>query len=187
MDQDTARTRLLDAAEQLFYGRGIQSVGMDDIRTASGVSLKRVYQLYPAKDELVAAYLDRRDEQWHARLAGHVSAAGTDPVTRVLAVFDWLGSWFGEPGFRGCAWINCYGELGTVSPLVARHAAAHKTRFRGYLAGLVTEAGLPAGLADQLSLLAEGAMVTAGIFRGTAPARDARAAAQALIEHASEA
>jgi AcrR family transcriptional regulator len=42
MDEGPARTRLLDAAEDLFYTRGIQSVGMDEIRDASGVSLKRL-------------------------------------------------------------------------------------------------------------------------------------------------
>ncbi|MDI5907056.1 TetR family transcriptional regulator, partial [Streptomyces sp. 12257] len=46
MDSAVARERALDAAEELFYGRGIQSVGMDDIRGASGVSLKRLYQLF---------------------------------------------------------------------------------------------------------------------------------------------
>ena len=64
MDSATAREQALDAAEKLFYGRGIQSVGMDDIRGASGVSLKRLYQLFPAKEQLVEAYLERRDVRW---------------------------------------------------------------------------------------------------------------------------
>lgn len=38
MDSTAAREQALDAAEELFYGRGIQTVGMDDIRGASGVS-----------------------------------------------------------------------------------------------------------------------------------------------------
>ncbi|MDT7748244.1 MAG: hypothetical protein QOD96_1906, partial [Pseudonocardiales bacterium] len=38
MDRETAQLQLLDAAEDLFYGRGIQSVGMDEIRAASGIS-----------------------------------------------------------------------------------------------------------------------------------------------------
>jgi AcrR family transcriptional regulator len=61
MDSSVARERALDAAEELFYGRGVQSVGMDDVRGASGVSLKRLYQLFPSKEQLVEAYLERRD------------------------------------------------------------------------------------------------------------------------------
>jgi AcrR family transcriptional regulator len=189
VDRDTAQTQLLDAAEALFYGRGIQSVGMDDIRAASGLSLKRLYQLYPAKEQLVEAYLDRRDERWRARLADHVEAArqsGVGPSERLLAVFDWLGRWFGEADFRGCAWVNSYGELGAVSARVAQRARAHKQAFADYLAGLVRDAELPPPLARQLYLLAEGAMVTAGIFASTEPATQAKDAARALINHHRE-
>ncbi|KAA9165882.1 TetR/AcrR family transcriptional regulator [Amycolatopsis acidicola] len=179
MDRETAQVRLLDAAEELFYARGIQTVGMDDIRAASGVSLKRLYQVFPAKDQLVDAYLERRDARWRARLAEYVEQY-EGPRRRVLAVFDWLESWFAEPGFRGCAWINAYGELGAVSKAVVRQTRRHKDAFREYVAGLADAADRPE-LAGPLFLLAEGAMVTAGISGDTGPARQAKAAAVALL------
>ncbi|WP_236788927.1 TetR/AcrR family transcriptional regulator [Amycolatopsis sp. GM8] len=180
MDREAAQTKLLDAAEELFYARGIQTVGMDDIRSASGVSLKRLYQVFPAKEQLIEAYLERRDTRWRGRLAEHVETHD-DPERRILAVFDWLELWFGEPGFRGCAWINSFGELGAVSDSVRRQALRHKTAFRDYLGELVAAAGLPGELADNLLLLAEGAMVTAGIFGRTDPARHGRTAAAVLV------
>jgi AcrR family transcriptional regulator len=183
-DPEVARARLLDAAEALFYERGVQAVGIDDVRTAAGVSLKRLYQLFPSKDRLVVEFLERRDARWRGRLADSVAArarAGADPAERILAVFDWLGEWFAEPGFRGCAWINSYGELGGTSPDVARLAREHKSAFRLYLAALVADAALPPDLTDGLLLLAEGAMVTAGIFNTPDPARFARRAAEKLI------
>ncbi|MGD1218793.1 TetR/AcrR family transcriptional regulator [Streptomyces krungchingensis] len=181
-DQALARAReqALDAAEELFYGRGVQSVGMDDIRGASGVSLKRLYQLFPAKDRLVEAYLERRDLRWRGRLAEHVDRH-EQPEERILAVFGWLGLWFAEPGFRGCAWINAYGELGTTSPGVTDRVTAHKEAFRDYLGGLVSDAGLPSVLTGRLFLLAEGAMVTAGITRSAEPAGQAADAARVLL------
>ncbi|MER5209836.1 TetR/AcrR family transcriptional regulator [Streptomyces sp. NPDC002838] len=181
MDSAVARERVLDAAEELFYGRGIQSVGMDDIRGTSGVSLKRLYQLFPAKEQLVVAYLERRDGRWRGRLAAYVERE-EDPERRILAVFDWLEEWFGEDGFRGCAWINSYGELGATSAPVAAQVRAHKEAFGAYLASLVADAGRPAALAGPLFLLAEGAMVTAGITRSTQPAGQAREAARLLLE-----
>lgn len=178
-DSAVARERALDAAEELFYGRGVQAVGMDAVRTASGLSLKRLYQLFPAKEELVEAYLERRDLRWRGRLAEHVERH-TDPRARIPAVFDWLEDRFGEADFRGCAWINSYGELGATSERVVAQVRAHKRAFRAYLAGLVADAGLPEALAGQLFLLAEGAMVTAGITGTTEPAAEAREAALAL-------
>ncbi|MBK3563743.1 TetR/AcrR family transcriptional regulator [Streptomyces sp. MBT62] len=180
MDSAVAREQALDAAEKLFYGRGIQAVGMDAVRTASGLSLKRLYQLFPAKDQLVEAYLERRDLRWRTRLAEHVERHD-DPRERIPAVFDWLEGWFGESDFRGCAWINSYGELGATSERVVAQVRAHKREFRDYLAALVADAGLPAVLTGQVFLLAEGAMVTAGITGSAEPAAEAREAVRSLL------
>jgi AcrR family transcriptional regulator len=181
MDADTARTKLLDAAEDLFYSRGVQAVGMDDIRAASGVSLKRLYQLYPAKESLVQAFLQRRDIAWRGRVSAYVDSHASTPRDRVLAVFEWLHVWFSEPGYRGCAWINTFGELGGTSTVVAEEARAHKAAFRTYLLELAAAFGRSASLGDQLLLLAEGAMTTAAISGSPEPALQARAAAELLM------
>jgi Transcriptional regulator len=183
VDSRPTEGQVLDAAEMLFYERGIQSVGMDEVREAAGVSLRRIYQQFGSKDQLVEAFLTRRDKRWRQQLAEYVQTY-TGAEDRILAVFDWLDQWFSEPGFRGCAWINAYGELGTVTPAVARLARAHKAAFRDYLAGLVIAADLPVDVADELMLLAEGAIVTAGIFASPAPAHRARNAARTLIRAA---
>ncbi|MGI5336408.1 TetR/AcrR family transcriptional regulator [Streptomyces sp. CA-181903] len=181
---ESPEDRVLDAAEELFYGRGLQAVGMDAIRAASGVPLKRLYRLFPSKDSLVEAYLSRQDERWRASLERFAGArpAGAE---RVLAVFDWLHAWFREPDFRGCAFVNSYGELGATHPGVAAAARRHKDAFRRYLGGLAAAAGGSEALADQLLLLAEGAITTAALSGSAEPALHARAAARALMEKAS--
>jgi AcrR family transcriptional regulator len=182
MDLATAETRALDAAEELFYSRGIHAVGMDDIRSASGVSLKRLYQMFPAKERLVTAFLQRRDVRWRQRLADHVESNNTDPDDRLLAVFDWLYLWFSEPSYRGCAWVNSFGEMGATCPEVVDEARHHKQAFKGYLDRLVADAHRPPALADHLLLLAEGAMTTAAITGSPEPARQAKAAARSLLQ-----
>lgn len=183
IDTATAQQQVLDAADALFYERGVQAVGMDAIRSASGVSLKRLYQLFPSKDHLVEAYLDKRDQQWKTMLAEHVDAA-TDPRERILAVFDFLHTWFLEKSFRGCAFINSFGELGTVSPRVAELARKHKAGFRDALTELAAAAGAgdPQRLADYLILLSEGAITTSAFSESPEPATRAREAAQLLMD-----
>ncbi|GGV29271.1 TetR family transcriptional regulator [Streptomyces longisporoflavus] len=180
MDRAEAEARLLDAAEALFYERGIQAVGMDQVRAASGVSLKRLYQLYPSKSELVLACLERRDRRWRARLAEYAQSR-PDGVERVLAVYDWLYEWFSEPDFRGCAFINSFGELGAVDPAVADAVRAHKGAFHDYMAGLVAAAGHSGQTVGTLVLLAEGAMTTAAISGSPEAARQARLGAAQLL------
>ncbi|MBJ6623255.1 TetR/AcrR family transcriptional regulator [Streptomyces sp. DHE17-7] len=179
-EHEAAREQALDAAERLFYGRGVQAVGMDAVRDASGVSLKRLYRLFPSKEALVLQFLRRRDERWRQALARHVDAY-TAPDDRLLAVFDRLHTWFCEPDYRGCAFVNSFGELGGVSAEVADQARRHKQAFRDYLAALVEDSGLPAELTDQLFLLAEGAITTAAITGTAAPALHARTAARLLV------
>jgi AcrR family transcriptional regulator len=174
------RDRLLDAVERLCYSRGVQAVGMDEIRAASGVSLKRIYQLYPGKEELVLAFLDRRDLRWRGSLEAHVNRHRS-PHKRIEAVFDWLHQWFSEPDFRGCAWINAFGELSASSPRIVAAVRAHKDAFRDYLAELLAAAGHSRSATAPIFLLAEGAMVTAAITGTPSPARHAKAAALALL------
>ncbi|HWC83469.1 MAG TPA: TetR/AcrR family transcriptional regulator [Pseudonocardiaceae bacterium] len=181
MDHAEATTRLLDAAERLFYARGVQAVGMDEIRGASGVSLKRLYQCFPSKEELVVGYLRRRDLRWNAALAESV-ARTEDPVERLNAVFDWLREWFTEPGFRGCAFLNTFGELGEA-PAIGAAVRAHKEALRTYLDGLVEDAGMPESLTDQLYLLVEGAIVTAAVTGNPDAAEQAKAVVAALLNH----
>ncbi|MFF4097908.1 TetR/AcrR family transcriptional regulator [Streptomyces sp. NPDC001903] len=179
MDDEEATTRLLDAAEALFYAEGIQAVGMDRIRTESGVPLKRLYKVFPAKEALVTAYLDRRDRRWTESLRGAVAEAA-DPAGAVEAVFEWLARWFAEPDFRGCAFLNAYGELGTAGPAgVLDVVRRHKAELRELLA----EAAGPGRrvLADQLLILVEGATAVAALDPGPEPARRAGAAASALM------
>ncbi|MBB5122191.1 TetR family transcriptional regulator [Streptomyces eurocidicus] len=182
MEDIEAEDRLLDAAETLFYGHGVQAVGMDRIRAASGVSLKRLYQCFASKEELVEAYLRRRDRRWRGALAAHVAAVPSAAV-RPLAVFDWLEAWFGEPDFRGCAFINAFGEMGAGSAAVAEAARDHKAEVRGYLLGLVRAAGAtdPEPLADQLALVVDGAITTAAVTGAPEAAARARDAAAVLL------
>ena len=91
---------------------------MDDVRTAAGVSLKRLYSLFPGKDHLVLAVLRKRHRMWTDGLTAAVDALD-DPRERLLAVYDFLAEWFAEDSFRGCGFINAFGELGATSPEVA--------------------------------------------------------------------
>ncbi|MEU3774868.1 TetR/AcrR family transcriptional regulator [Streptomyces sp. NPDC032472] len=185
MDDEEARTRLLDAAEALFYAEGIQAVGMDRIRAESGVPLKRLYKVFPAKEALVAAYLERRDRRWMASLRDAVEAAAGDPVG---AVFEWLAGWFAEPGFRGCAFLNAFGELGAGPAGVLDVVRRHKAELRALLGEAAGGAG--AGreeLAEQLLILVEGATAVAALTPGPEPARRAGAAATTLLAAAAAA
>ena len=180
---DEARARVVAAADELYYARGIAAVGMDAVRDAAGVSLRRLYQWFPSKEELVLAVLASRRVRWSAELDAAVGAApqGRD---RLLAIYDYLADWFTTDSFRGCGFINAFGALAGASPAVVLAVREHKLAFQERVAQLVAEAGADPSLAPQLALLAEGAQPTAAIAGSAEAAQHARAAAGILIDAA---
>ena len=178
------RQRVLDTAAELFYRDGVRAVGVDRIAAESGVAKMTLYYHFRSKDELVAAWLRRRDEEWMSWLEGSVERQRGN---RVLAVFDALREWFETPTFRGCAFVNAYAELGWSNPAAAEIVASHKRTLTEYLAYLAREEGAaePDALARELLLLVDGAIVTASIQGSARPADDAREAAAKVIAGSS--
>jgi AcrR family transcriptional regulator len=179
MDDDTAKRKILEASAGLFYEHGIRAVGMDAIRDASGVSLKRLYRLYPAKDRLAEATLRARASAFREALIAHAAGHGS-PRERILAVFDFLHDWFSEPDFRGCPFINAFGEAHRGG--VMDSVADQKRDLERVFDELVAAAGGPATLGRQLAILANGAMVTAAILDSPDAALQAKEAARALLD-----
>ena len=172
---------VIEVADRLFYERGIQAVGMAELRREVDLPLKKLYALFPSKQAIVFAVLDRRHRIWTAGIQERIDAAA-DPRQKLLAVYDYLSDWFAEDSFRGCAFINAFGELGSQSPDIAERTRTHKESFQRVLAELVAKAGGNPALAPQLALLAEGAQTTAAISGSAEAARQARQAAEILID-----
>ncbi|WP_018254943.1 TetR/AcrR family transcriptional regulator [Salinispora mooreana] len=184
LQAEQIRERVLDTADRLYYSRGIHAVGMDALRDESGVSLKRLYQLFPSKEALIEAVLHRRRRVWNRLVEAAIATGRDTPRDQLLAVYDMLAHWFDEDDFRGCVFINTFGELGGTAPHIATLIREHKASFQARLADVVTKTGAPATLAHQLAILAEGAQTTAAIAGTNDAAHHARAAATTLIDTA---
>ncbi len=181
LDNDVSQ-RLLDAAERLFYERGVQAVGVDAVVSEAGVATKTLYAHFGSKDGLIEAYLRRRDRRWLTWLRDAVDAAAPGPA-RGFVVFDALGQWFARPDYNGCAFINIAGEL-AASPTARSIARDHKAALRALLADVAAGSGVTdhTTLGDRLMLLVEGAIITAHVEHDSAAAQRARSAAAALLE-----
>jgi AcrR family transcriptional regulator len=174
------RERILDTAADLFYREGVRAVGVDRIAAEAGVAKMTLYYHFRSKDELVAAWLRRRDEEWMAWLEAAVERRGGN---RLLGVFDALHEWFERSDFRGCAFINTHAELGWSNPAAGEVIESHKRRLSEFLERVAREEGAaePEALSRELLLLVEGAIVTASIQRDPAAADRAREVAAKAI------
>jgi AcrR family transcriptional regulator len=176
----SARERLLETADRLFYYEGIHAVGIDRILEESGVAKGSLYYNFGGKDDLVREFLMRQHDRWVAAIAAR-SAAESDPDAQILAVFEKLGEIFAEPGYAGCA----FHHAGVPQPGSTEDVAIKK--FRAWLHELFTvpvkEGGYrnPSRLVNQLVQLYDGANLAAQAGEGSSAGEDARATAEVLL------
>ena len=184
----TARDRLLAAAAECFYDRGVNGTGIDAITAAAGVAKMSLYNNFASKDDLVLAYLQARHEEclalYRRRLAG-----ATDGRQRIVAVFDAYvdhAEMAYRHGLRGCGLLNAAAELPAGVPgrrLVRRHKEEVEALLAAHIAELDT---VPpervAPLAEQLSFLLEGAMARAGLAGNSVLLHHARDLALQVVD-----
>src|SRR5260370_30394502 len=106
----SARERLLDAANELFYEEGVHTVGVDRVIERAGVAKATLYTLFGNKDGLVRAYLMARDEAIRERITRALADRYKTPRERLLGLFDVQGRMFGDPSFNGCAFARASAE-----------------------------------------------------------------------------
>jgi AcrR family transcriptional regulator len=177
-EKPTMKARILETADKLFYLRGIRAVGVDTIAAEIGISKRTLYNHFPSKDELIAAYLAGRFVQ--------VPPSDKPPVEQILGTFDRLERGFASKGFRGCPFVNAVAELGTEDRSVKKIAVAFKESRRIWFRDLLRRLDVadPEGLATQLTLLVDGSIAQDLVRDDPSMARAAKQAARVLLRNA---
>jgi AcrR family transcriptional regulator len=170
--------RILAAADKLFYTQGIRAVGVDTVAAEAGVSKRTLYNYYPSKDALIAAYLTARFK--------HITPSDAPARDQILGAFDRLERMFADGSFRGCPYVNAVTEIGDPKHAAASIAIQFKEQRRLWFRALLECLGVkdPEGLATQLQILSEGALAAALVRGDPSVARSARAAAEVLLDAA---
>ena len=180
----TKRDELVQKALQAFYRNGFHATGMDMLVAETGISKTSMYKHFRTKEDLILAVLRLRDEHFRNWLFRRMEELAETPRGQLIAMFDALEEWFGEPGYRGCMFIKATSEYQDVCHPIHRQSADHKRLLEIHFKYLAAKAGFksPDVLARQLLLLKEGAIVTAHLKHTDNPAQDAKSAAIALID-----
>ena len=183
-ERQSARERLLDAADQLFYREGVHVVGVDRIVERAGVTKATLYNTFGSKEDLVRAYLEQHMRRRQERIARILSAKDT-PRERILGIFGEIEKLLEGSDFRGCRFIMATAEArpGDASEVVAEQ---YRTWLKSVFTDLAREAGAidPKQLGRRLLLLYDGAAVAARMDQDR---RDAAAATRSAAEELLEA
>lgn len=180
----TTRSRIVGAAEALFYEQGLRSVSVDAIAARAGVTKRTLYYHFDSKDSLIAAYLASRDAPTRERYRHWLGDRHRPLPERISSMFADLGTFAKQPGWRGCGFTRAAVELAGQPghPAVAM-AADHKKRFEAWLVAELRGAGVrtPDLTGRQVMILLEGAIAQMLVHRDAAYALDAGKAASVLV------
>lgn len=177
-----AREKILATAFRLFYAQGLRAAGIDTIIAESGVAKATFYKYFPAKDDLILAYLEKVDGVWTGQLQAAADAAGPDAAAQLVGLFDALASACRRDGYRGCAFINAAAESASGTRVHER-TVAHKERIRAWIRDLAVQSGAPDPdkLARSLTLVLDGGLASGVLDADPAAATAARDTASQLV------
>lgn len=157
----SARERILLTAHTLFYREGIRATGIDRVIAESGVTKVTFYRHFPSKNDLILAFLEHRHQRWMTWFVDALARHGGTPKALAPA----LAEWFGDEGFRGCAFINSMVELGGTQPAIVSVSQRHKREMTEVIRGLLPPSQRHTQVAEAIALAIDGAIVHAQLLQ----------------------
>lgn len=151
------------AAYELFTQRGIRDVGIAELISRAGVAKATFYGHFPAKDELVLAFLERCHQDLTVeQIIAECRKRSEDPTAQLLTIFDVLDGWFRRDDFQACALISTMLEMGPTHPL-GEASMSYLAQVRAFMRNLAEEAGLdhPDVFARSCHILTKGSIISA--------------------------
>ena len=179
----------MTTARDLFIARGFHAVGVDTILKKAGISKRTLYKYFRSKEDLILAVIRQYDETFRNLLMREVDTRENTAAEKLLVIFDVAEEWFSEADFHGCIAVKAIGEYSGKNKAIQRSCEEFIRLIGEYMEELATKAGAldPEGLANELVLLFEGAIVMAVVSGNPKVARQARSMAQRCVnEHLRE-
>jgi AcrR family transcriptional regulator len=180
-----AKSRILEAAYELFSRRGIRDVGIDEVVEKARVAKATLYRHFPSKDELVVAFLARREQVWTLGFVElEARRRGAGPEERLLAIFDAFDEWFRRDDFEACSFVNVLLELGADHP-AGKASVDHLENIRSVVRALAEEAGIQDvdSFARSWHILMKGSIISAAEGDREAARRAQSMARRLIAEH----
>ena len=179
------RERIVSAASKLFYAEGIRAVGVDAVAEAAGVTKRTLYYHFKSKDDLIAAYLEGRDQPNLKLFRKWFSETEGDVASKVEDIFLNLARVARHPKWKGCGFLRTSAELaGMPGHPAIRIGAAHKKKFEDWLRQVFEAEGIvdAEALARQVLLLLDGSFAVVLLHRDPSYMETAGTAAASLVK-----
>lgn len=184
-DHDSGRERVMKAAYDLFSRDGTRAVGIEAVIAKANIAKMTLYRNFPSKQDLVLAFLARREQLWTRDwLQSETKRVADTPAQRLLSIFDLFGTWFASKDFEGCAFIRVLLEANESDGVVREATIQHLANIRHFVRDLAAAAGVEDTdtFSRQWHILMKGSIIAAHEGDTKAAAR-ARELGELLLRH----
>jgi AcrR family transcriptional regulator len=187
--QRNTRTKILNAAADLFRARGIRGSTLDAIAASASVTKKTIYNHFRSKDDLVAAILDLKDAAGNKEI-DVIAVDERLPVSEMVSrLFHEVAVSARDPYWPGCAFTRAAFELvGMPGHPGVIAAKAHKTLLERKLSRALEASGKTdvVATARRLIILLEGAITQSVVYHDPQYALEAAKLALEIVDEAPD-
>ena len=171
-----ARDRIVGAAADLFFSKGIRATGVDTLIEHAGVAKSTFYRHFRSKDQLVVAWLRSPQARWIDVVTAGLDEARTPPARALVEFWDRLGDWAEREGFLGCPYLKTLAEVEDPFHAARLEVAAFVHEVDDFFTRTATACGFQRAreLGLRLRLLTMGALTAIVVDRSREPLDRAR-------------
>ncbi len=167
----SGKDRIMAVASELFYRKGIGSVGVDRIIEDAGVAKATLYKNFRSKDNLIHAYLNEKHDVTVVALTA-IANSGLTAGEKIDGIFGYLEQLTQDEKFRGCAFVLAVAESPLPDSPAYQWAHRHKAHVRGVFSGILAKSvkrGQLDTVVEKMMILYDGALISSALQASPAP------------------
>lgn len=127
---------ILETASRLFYDKGYNLTGINEIIAEAGIAKATLYSHFKTKDELCIAYLDSRSRDLLVQLDAYCNQRPIGKA-RIMALLEFLIPFFETKDFAGCWCIRTVAEVPLDKANIRNKIKQDKQVFLAFINNLV--------------------------------------------------
>ena len=110
MKHSLVRETIIKTAADLFYQKGYNLTGINEIIKEAGIAKSTLYSHFVSKDDICVAYLAHLNVPFLNNIK-EFALSKPKGKKQIIALFDFLENFFFDKSFNGCWCINTISEI----------------------------------------------------------------------------
>ncbi len=136
MKHSLVRETIIKTASNLFYQKGYNLTGINEIISESGIAKATLYSHFKSKEDLCVAYLNYLNKPFLKNIEAF-ALSKPKGSKQILALFDFLEKFFLSDNFNGCWCLNTISEIPNQNIKIRNEIQKGKTEFLNLIDRLI--------------------------------------------------